>query len=164
MSFWWVNHNMTAQQEIEGGYLWSPKTMRNGRRSQFYENMQATRPEDWVVSFAKSRIGHLGIVNGPTHSATTPPEFGRTGDLWDSDGWRVPVLWYSVKSPFRPKVHIETLRPFLPKRYSPINDKGNGNQCAYLCEIDSDLFNALMQIGRTDVGQFISGRNLSDGQ
>ena len=57
MHYWWVNHNMTAQQEIEGGYLWSPKTMRNGRRSQFYENMQATHPGDWVVSFAKSKIG-----------------------------------------------------------------------------------------------------------
>ena len=164
MNFWWVNHNVTSQQEIEGGYLWSPKTMRNGGRSQFYENMRATHPGDSIVSFAKSRIGHVGTVDGPTYSAMRPSEFGRAGELWDSDGWRVPMRWYSMKLPFRPKVHIERLRPLLPKRYSPINDKGNGNQCAYLCKIDSTLFGLLMELGQTDLGEYASGGHLSDGQ
>lgn len=156
MNFWWVNHNMTAQQEIEGGYMWSPKTMRNGRRSQFYENMRATRDGDRVVSFAKSQIGHLGIVNGPARSDTTPPEFGRTGNLWDNDGWRVPVRWYSLNAPFRPKPYIEDLRPLLPKKYSPINGDWNGNQCAYLCKIDSGLFDFLIKMSRTDVGKLVT--------
>ena len=39
--FWWVNHKQTARQEIEGQYLWSPKTESNGARSQFYNNMRA---------------------------------------------------------------------------------------------------------------------------
>ena len=96
MNFWWVNHNVTAQQEIDGGYLWSPKTMRNGGKSQFYDNMRKACPEDRVVSFAKSQIGHFGVVNGPTRSATTPSEFGHDGDHWDDDGWLVPVRWFSV--------------------------------------------------------------------
>ena len=25
MRYWWVNQNQTFRQEIEGGYLWSPK-------------------------------------------------------------------------------------------------------------------------------------------
>ena len=59
MHFWWVNHNMTAQQEIEGGYLWSPKTMRHGGRSQFYENMRATRPE---IELFLSLVPKLAIM------------------------------------------------------------------------------------------------------
>ena len=38
--FWWVNHNQTAREEVEEQFLWSPKTERNGARSQFYENMR----------------------------------------------------------------------------------------------------------------------------
>ena len=26
MNYWWVNHNQTHTSEIEGGYIWSPKT------------------------------------------------------------------------------------------------------------------------------------------
>ena len=58
MNFWWVNHKQTARQEIAGGYLWSPKKMSNGARSQYYEFMRETRPGDVVVSFANAKIGH----------------------------------------------------------------------------------------------------------
>src|SRR5580704_6209778 len=27
--YWWVNQNQTFRQEIEGGYLWSPRRVRN---------------------------------------------------------------------------------------------------------------------------------------
>ena len=160
MNSWWVNHNVTAQQEIEGGYLWSPKRMKDGRKSQFYENMREANPGDRVASFAKSQIGHFGIVTGPTRSAITPIEFGSAGELWDSDGWLVPVRWHSLSSPFRPKVHIEKIRPLLPERSSPIRGNGNGNQCAYLCRIDSALFDLLMQIGQTNFGKYESDENL----
>lgn len=163
MSFWWVNHNVTAAQEIDGGYLWSPKTMRNGRKSHFYDNMRRACPGDKVVSFAKSKIGHFGIVNELARSAETPPEFGLSGDLWDKDGWRVPVRWFKLKSPFRPKAHIELIRPFLRSQYSPIRSDGNGNQVAYLCQIDSELFDLLMQIGQTDMGEYLSHKRLGDG-
>ena len=32
--YWWVNHSQTFHQEIDGGYLWSPKTEASGARSQ----------------------------------------------------------------------------------------------------------------------------------
>jgi hypothetical protein len=35
--YWWVNQNQTFRQEIEGGYLWSPKRNKNGHRNPFYE-------------------------------------------------------------------------------------------------------------------------------
>jgi hypothetical protein len=30
--YWWVNQNQTFRQEIDGGYLWSPKRNKNGHR------------------------------------------------------------------------------------------------------------------------------------
>ena len=32
MRYWWVNQNQTYRHEVSGGYLWSPKRKKNGRR------------------------------------------------------------------------------------------------------------------------------------
>ncbi|WP_159096974.1 HNH endonuclease [Pseudovibrio sp. Alg231-02] len=147
MAFWWVNHNQTSKQEIAGGYVWSPKCQSNGRRSQFYDFMREMRVGDFIVSFSHAQIGHFGIVSGLPLSAPKPDEFGKTGEQWSLDGWLVRVAWEKVAHPFRPKDNIEHLRPFLPKRYSPIQENGNGNQAAYLTKIDEMLFSELEQLG-----------------
>jgi len=54
--YWWVNHNQTWQQEIEGQYLWSPKVNANGSRNQFYNNMRLASPGDLVLSYADQQI------------------------------------------------------------------------------------------------------------
>lgn len=51
MRYWWVNQNQTFRQEIEGGYLWSPKRNKNGNRNPFYEFMREVAPGDIVLSF-----------------------------------------------------------------------------------------------------------------
>jgi len=147
MNFWWVNHKQTSRQEIAGGYLWSPKKMSNGARSQYYEFMRETRPGDVVVSFANAQIGHYGIVAGFPISAPKPDEFGSAGENWSNDGWLVPVSWQAVGQAFRPKDNIERLRPLLPERYAPIQATGNGNQAAYLTKIDQGLLEELMHLG-----------------
>lgn len=64
MRYWWVNQNQTFRQEIEGGYLWSPKRNKNGHRNPFYECMREVAPGDIVLSFCDTRIAALGIVSG----------------------------------------------------------------------------------------------------
>ena len=43
MRYWWVNQNQTYRQEVEGGYLWSPKRKSNGHLNPFYETMREVR-------------------------------------------------------------------------------------------------------------------------
>lgn len=147
MSHWWVNHNQTAKQEVEGGYVWSPKRESNGSRSQYYDYMREMRPGDYVVSFANSQIGHCGVVSGFPLSAPKPDEFGDAGENWSNDGWLVPVVWSSIPTPFRPKDNIEQIRDFLPEKYSPIQTSGNGNQKAYMTKIGEELFQTLEELG-----------------
>jgi hypothetical protein len=33
--YWWVNQNQTYKAEVGGGYMWSPKTNKDGGFSQF---------------------------------------------------------------------------------------------------------------------------------
>ena len=49
MRYWWVNQNQTFRQELDGGYLWSPKRNKNGHRNPFYEFMREVAPA--ILSF-----------------------------------------------------------------------------------------------------------------
>jgi putative restriction endonuclease len=139
--YWWVNHTQTFRQEIEGGYLWSPKRERNGARSQFYENMRLASPGDFVLSFAKTKISFIGRVADFALSAPKPSEFGSVGSYWATEGWLLPIIWSELTPPARPKARIAELAPLLPPKYSPINAAtGDGTQKVYLAEISRTVF------------------------
>jgi len=123
MAYWWVNQNQTHHQEIEGGYMWSPKTKKNGARNTFYDNMTQVKPGDIVFSFFGSRIPYLGVIT--SHGYSRPkPDFGSAGDAWDQDGWMVNVDYRPVRNKIRPKDYIDQIRPYLPDRYSPLQKTG----------------------------------------
>lgn len=143
--FWWVNHNQTARQEIDGQYLWSPKTESNGARSQFYNNMRHATPGDLVLSYYDQAVRHIGRVTEFAFTAPKPLEFKGAGANWSQEGWLLPVYWTALAPPVRPMTIIGSLGPLLPSRYSPINPKtGYGNQKAYLAGISSEAFHAVV--------------------
>jgi putative restriction endonuclease len=133
--YWWVNQNQTYRQEIDGGYLWSPKRNANGARNPFYEFMREVAPGDLVFSFVDTRIAALGTVASYCYESPKPAEFGEVGLNWEAIGWRVRVNFVSLQNKIRPKDHIDLLRRVLPSRYSPLQDSGNGIQSVYLTEV-----------------------------
>lgn len=150
MGFWWVNHKQTFRQEIEGGYIWSPKTDKDGSRNQAYINLTLTKVNDTVFSYANGRISAVGRVIEVCQDRLRPSEFGETGEQWDRDGWFVKVDWTMLESPLSPRVHISKIAPLLPNKYSPIRTNGNGNQKIYLAEINEALANVLLNLVRTE--------------
>jgi len=143
--FWWVNHNQTARQEVDGQYLWSPKTEVNGARSEFYKNMRRAMPGDLVLSYSGQAVRYIGRVGDFAFTAPKPEEFGTTGANWSQEGWLLPVFWVALTPPVRPKELIDVLAPLLPKKYSPINPlSGAGHQKAYLAAVPSAVFDAVL--------------------
>lgn len=143
--YWWVNHKQTVRQEIEHQYLWSPKTLSNGRPNRFYDNMREASPCDRVLSYAGGLIRYVGRVAEFAFSAPKPEEFGAAGANWLNDGWLLPVFWTKLDPAIRPKAMIGVLGPLLPQKYSPIRPStGNGNQGVYLARISDDLFEAVV--------------------
>lgn len=142
--YWWVNHKQTARQEIEGQYLWSPKTSSNGARNQFYDNMRRANPGDLVLSFANRLVRWIGRIAEFAFTAPKPTEFGTTGLYWHDEGWLLPVFWTRLDPAVRPKAMIDVLGPLLPKKYSPIRPlTGDGNQGVYLAEIAKSVFDSI---------------------
>ncbi|WP_458527259.1 HNH endonuclease [Onishia taeanensis] len=146
MAYWWVNHKKTYRQEVNGGYIWSPKTRADGVRSQFYDNMAAVRPGDIIFSYAFTQIRDVGVATGPAVTAQKPSEFGAAGQDWKQEGWFVPVDFKQTDHAIRPKDHIEAIRPLLTEKYAPINASGGGNQVAYLAHIVPELGELLLNL------------------
>lgn len=156
--FWWVNHNQTARQEIEGQYLWSPKTESSGARSQFYNNMRRATPGDYVLSYADQRVQYVGRVVEFAFTAPKPEEFGETGAYWSQEGWLLPVYWTPLAPIVSPRTMINVLGPLLPDRYSPINPvTGYGNQKAYLAAIPEGVFEAVVAASKFDAEALVRG-------
>ena len=145
MRYWWVNQNQTYRAEIRGSFMWSPKQNANGARNQFYENMREVSPGDVVFSFCDTRIKAIGIVAGGAQ-AGPKPDFGAAGSNWSREGWFVPVDYCTLNNQVRPKDHISVLRPFLPPRYSPLQDSGDGLQSVYLAELPSKFADTLIGV------------------
>jgi hypothetical protein len=143
MRYWWVNQNQTYPAEVRGSFMWSPKRNANGARNQFYENMREVSTGDIVFSFCDTRIKPLGIVAG-TAQTGPKPDFGAAGSNWSLEGWFVPVDYCTLSNQIRPKDHIQILRPFLPARYSPLQESGDGLQSIYLAEVPHAFADALI--------------------
>lgn len=142
--YWWVNHKQTYRHEVHGGYLWSPKTNKNGSRNLTYDHMALVQPGDTVFSYAATHIRAIGIVKNPATSERKPHEFGRAGKAWSNKiGWRVDVDFTELPVPLRPREHMKLLADLLPESHSPIRKNGMGNQGVYLAHISSRLAQAL---------------------
>lgn len=140
---WWVNQNQTYAEEISGGFLWSPKTKSNGHRNQFYDYMTEVRPGDIVLSFSDTLIKAIGIATGGADSKPKPA-FDKAGGNWSNDGWLVPVEFTELSRPVRPKDHIDTIRPYLPEKYSPLQESGDGLQSVYLTRVPQKMAGILI--------------------
>ncbi len=159
MRYWWVNQNQTFRQEIDGGYLWSPKRNRNGHRNPFYEFMREVAPGDIVFSFSDTRIAALGIVSGYCRESPKPEEFGSAGMNWSQIGWKVGVRWQRLAKAIRPKDHMDRLRPTLAPKYAPLTPDGNGLQNVYLTEISAALASTLFALIGSEASQIVAVGN-----
>lgn len=146
MKYWWVNQNQTHKQEIEGGYMWSPKKKKNGAANRFYDNMKEVRPGDRVFSFYGTRIPYLGVITSHAYSQPKPDELGFVGNVWGLDGWMVNVEYHKIENEIKPRDHIKEIKPLLPQKYSPLQKNGNGIQGVYLTEIPDPLALKLLEL------------------
>tara|TARA_X000000950_G_scaffold143604_1_gene177904 strand:+ start:2745 stop:3200 length:456 start_codon:yes stop_codon:yes gene_type:complete len=138
MKFWWVNQNKTWKQEIEGGYMWSPKKNSAGEHVVLYDNMLYVQKGDLVFSYYKKQIGSIGTVANAAHESAKPTEFGNAGEDWEREGWKVNMHYKELQKPLVPLDIFDQLKEVLPNKYSPLNKDGGGYQ-GYLFSIPEGM-------------------------
>lgn len=154
MKYWWVNHKQTHKEEVEGGYIWSPKAKSNGGHNQTYENLTLVRPGDVIFSYAHKAIKAVGVVTDKHMEWLKPDEFGDAGAGWANVGWKVPVRWNLLIELLEPSQHLDVIAPLLPEKNSPIRaNDGNGNQGCYLAAISEELGNVLVTLANVEMSE-----------
>lgn len=126
MAYWWVNQGQTWRYEVLGGFLWSPKRNRDGRRNVSYDLMTVVRAGDVVVSYFAGAVGAVGVVLEEAVSSAKP-DLGAAGGRWDDDGWEVVVHFERLPVPCDPRSLLDL---YLQTREvgGPMNDSGQVSQ------------------------------------
>lgn len=155
--YWWVNQNQTFRQEIDGGYLWSPKRKANGDRNRFYEFMREVAPGDLTFSFRDTLIQAIGVATDYCFEAPKPADFGETGSYWNRIGWKVPVQWMLLANRIKPASCMATLAPLLPGKYAPLRANGHGLQSVYLAEVPRPMAFELGRLIGPPVNELVRG-------
>lgn len=146
MRYWWVNHKQTFRHEVGGGYLWSPKVNRDGRRNVSYDFMTEVMPGDVIFSYAFAQIQAVGFAISSCYSCPRPDEFGKIGLAWNSLGWRIDVRFEKLENPISPRASLDLIRPQLPTKYSPLHESGKGQQSIYLASIPNQLARVILDL------------------
>jgi putative restriction endonuclease len=149
MRFWWVNHNQTFEDEVYGGYLWSPKRNKNNARNPFYDYMLEAEVGDFVISYAKGHVQAIGVVQDKASEMANPFK-GAVASNWNEIGWVLPVEFEFLKNPVHTKSFASELSPLLPETHSPLQNDGSGHQ-RYLTQISSILFNRIVEISKAPI-------------
>jgi predicted restriction endonuclease len=127
--FWWVSQNKTYREEIDGNFMWSPRTSADGNRNPNYDFMREMTAGDVVFSYSGTMIRAIGVVISQAEPCPKPADFGGRGISWLDDGWLVGVAFRELgPAAVRPSEHMDLLRNTLPARYAPIRPNGHGNQ------------------------------------
>jgi putative restriction endonuclease len=144
--YWWVNHKLASRQEIDGGYLWSPKKPRRGANIS-HDNMTQAAPGDVVFSHAEGRIGAVGVVVDRVRTAVMLVEPDDKGNKGRSEaGWLLPVRFETLPRPLVPREHMEQLASVLPAKHAPIRASGERKQGVYLVEAPPTLAATLREL------------------
>ena len=162
MTYWWVNQNQTFEQEVRGGYIWSPKLKANGQRNPFYEYMKIVVPGDPLFSFEGTFIRAIGIARSHCYEFPKPDEFGSLGPNWDDIGWRVDVHYHKLGHQIRPADNMGILGPLLPLKYAPLQANGYGNQGVYLTQLPEPFGLALAGLIGPEAQVAIAQHRLAD--
>jgi hypothetical protein len=112
--------------------------------------MALARTGDIVFSFAKGKIGHVGVVDA---EATFAPKPDYAVDApWADDGWMLPVTFSMLTPPIDPREHLDIVEHYRPETHSPIRANGHGTM-NYLSAISDDFGNALLKVASLDLDQ-----------
>lgn len=144
MAYWWVSQNKTFEEEHAGGYLWAPEVDKGGSTPHHWSTMQRLAKGDVVFCYVGQHIVAVaGVDSAPYRSPR--PFAARAAQAWETAGWRADVTYEFLEPPIRVATLLDRLQPRLPRLYSPLTEKGTGNQ-GYLFALPQNAGELLLEV------------------
>lgn len=124
--------------ERRGGYVWSPKLAKGGRRNAGYTMMTNVRRGDFILHNSNGRVMLISIAQTDCHDGRQPLELANadTSVTWDDDGYRIDTEYFDFDVPL-----ITTdYQGWLQDHYiegSAFTTAGRGKQ-QYMCSLANE--------------------------
>ena len=142
-NYFFVFQNKTYDAEKRGGYLWAPKSLKDGRNVSHWNRMTEVRKGDVIFHSVRKEIAAISIATSDCYSAIQPEELRRE-KLWDDDGWKVDCSYIVIISPILTSDYKDEILKLQPISNAPFNVLGRGNT-GYLFSSNVDLSRFLFE-------------------
>ena len=138
MSVYYVYQGETYDEERSGGYVWSPKLTKNGKKNAGYTMMTNVKMGDFILHNLNGKIIAVSIAKADCKDGKQPKELAdaNTTISWDNDGYRIDTEYYDMDVPLQVTNHKQWLADHY-KEGSAFTVKGTGKQ-QYMCSIDDE--------------------------
>jgi hypothetical protein len=145
MAYWWVSQNKTFTHERDGGYLWAPLQNDRGQIPYHWMNMERVEQGDIIFSYKSQTIKAIGLVKRTAYKADRPSEFGKSGNLWETKGNRIDIIYRVPKKSVSADQVYKKHGAMFKYKYSPLTSKGTGVQ-GYLFELPYRLGSLILSM------------------
>jgi len=144
--YWWVNQSKVVSRGLMGDYLWTSRDKR-GEPTDAAHNMLRVKIGDLIFAFTDGAVRAVGIALREAVEAARPHELGASSKSTDSQqGWYLPVRFFELALPLRPRAHIGVLKSVLPQKHSPLQSSGARNPAVYLSPVSAAMADVLRQL------------------
>lgn len=135
----WVYQNKSFFEEANGGFLWSPKYAKDGKKNPGYEAMKEVRKDDIIFHSYMGGIVAVSKAKASCYSAHRP---SFAFNEWDSDGWKIDVEYFHLPVHFSTIGYRMAIYRIQPSN-GPMRSDGVGKQ-QYLCNANQAIFDYIM--------------------
>jgi len=144
--YWWVNQSKAVSRGLMGDYLWTARNKR-GEPTDAAQNMLRVQTGDLIFAFADGAVRGVGTALREAMEASQPHELASSSkSAGSSQGWYLPVRFFELALPLRPRAHIEVLKAMLPQNQSPLRSSGARNPAVYLSPVSAVMVDVLRRL------------------
>lgn len=138
MSVFYVFQGETYEQERRGGYVWSPKLAKGGRRNAGYTMMTKVHKGDFILHNSNGKVMAISIAQTDCYDGTQPRELADadTTVTWDDDGYRIDTEYYDFDVPLVTTDYQRWLKDHYIEG-SAFTTAGRGKQ-QYMCSLTDE--------------------------
>lgn len=145
MAFWLVYQGTSFERARKGGYLWAPKTAKNGQTPAHWKSMARVRAGDLIFSAFNGALRAVSEAPRPAYTAPVPD--ARDDQFWAGDGWRLDVAYSDFPKPMFYPDWVPAVLGDMPTIHSPFTNTGRPNQ-GYLYELPNSVGEYIAALAR----------------
>ncbi|MEF9893014.1 MAG: DUF3883 domain-containing protein [Anaerorhabdus sp.] len=135
-NFYLISQNKSHKKEVDGNFIWCPKTKKDGAQCRNYEFVRNIRVGDIIFCRYKNQLTHIGVATTNCFISDNP--FNDAS--WNKEGYQVNIKYIKTNNQKKLVNYYHEIKSLLPSKYSPFTKDGGSVQ-AYAFAISDELAN-----------------------